>query len=176
MDIAAFSDEQLAGQRLMVGFDGTELNQDLMFLIDTLKVGGIILFAGNLSNEDQIKQMCFSVQDYTQSCGQPPLFIAIDQEGGQVSRLGEPFTRFPGNPKIKGKEDAVRFARVTAAELKEVGINMNLAPVLDVVPKGVDSNCYRAFAGKQNYVGCKTLSGNRPHKTRFTRRDAGPGY
>ena len=44
MDIAAFSDEQLAGQRLMVGFDGTELNQDLMFLIDTLKVGGIILF------------------------------------------------------------------------------------------------------------------------------------
>ncbi|MEE8551865.1 MAG: hypothetical protein V3S72_01065, partial [Desulfobacterales bacterium] len=45
MDIAAFSDEQLAGQLLMVGFDGTELNQDLMFLIDTLKVGGIILFA-----------------------------------------------------------------------------------------------------------------------------------
>ena len=139
MDIAAFSDEQLAGQRLMVGFEGTELNQDLMFLIDTLKVGGIILFAGNLSNEEQIKQLCFSIQDYTRSCGQPPLFIAIDQEGGQVSRLGEPFTRFPGNPIMKGKEDAVHFARVTASELKEVGINMNLAPVLDVVPKGFNS-------------------------------------
>lgn len=139
MDIAAFSDEQLAGQRLMVGFEGTELNKDLMFLIDKLKVGGIILFAENLSNRNQIKQLCLSVQDYTRSCDQPPLFIAIDQEGGQVSRLKEPFTRFPGNPKMKGTEDAARFARVTAAELKEVGINMNLAPVLDVVPKGVDS-------------------------------------
>jgi len=139
MDITAFSDEQSAGQRLMVGFDGTELNRDLMFLIDTLKVGGIILFAGNLSHRDQIKQLCLSVQDYARSCSQPPLFIAIDQEGGRVSRLKEPFTRFPGNPKIKGPEDAVRFARVTAAELTEVGINMNLAPVLDIVPKGVDS-------------------------------------
>jgi beta-N-acetylhexosaminidase len=139
MDIAAFSDEQLAGQRLMVGFEGTELNKDLMFLIDILKVGGIILFAENLSNVEQIKQLCFSVQDYTRSCGQPPLFIAIDQEGGQVSRLGEPFTRFPGNPNMKSTKDAVRFAGVTAAELKEVGINMNLAPVLDVVPEGVDS-------------------------------------
>jgi beta-N-acetylhexosaminidase len=139
VDIAALSDEQLAGQRLMVGFEGTELNKDLMFLIDTLKVGGIILFAENLSKVDQIKQLCFSVQDYTRSCGQPPLFIAIDQEGGQVARLKEPFTRFPGNPKMKGTKDAIRFARVTAAELKEVGINMNLAPVLDVVPEGIES-------------------------------------
>lgn len=139
MDIEAFSDEQLAGQRLMVGFEGTELNKELMFLIDKLKVGGIILFAENLSNRNQIKQLSFSVQDYTRSCGQPPLLIAIDQEGGQVSRLKEPFTRFPGNPKMEGIEDAIRFASVTAAELKEVGINMNLAPVLDVVPKGVDS-------------------------------------
>ncbi|OEU64629.1 MAG: beta-N-acetylhexosaminidase [Desulfobacterales bacterium PC51MH44] len=139
MDIKEFSDQQSAGQRLMVGFDGTDLNQDLMFLIDTLKVGGIILFAGNLLNPQQIKQLCSSVQEYARSCGQPPLFIAIDQEGGRVARLKEPFTQFAGNPKMKGVEDAVHFARVTAAELTEVGINMNLAPVLDVAPKDVKS-------------------------------------
>lgn len=139
MDISAFSDKQSAGQRLMVGFDGTELNRDLKFFIKTLKVGGIILFTGNLLNPDQIKQLCLSVQEYAKSCGQPPLFISIDQEGGPVARLKEPFTRFPGNSKIKSKKDAIRFARITAAELIEVGINMNLAPVLDVVPKGVKS-------------------------------------
>ena len=139
MDITAFSDEQSAGQRLMVGFDGTELNPDLKFLIKNLHVGGIILFARNLLNPDQIKRLCSSIQEYARSCGQPPLFISIDQEGGKVARLKEPFTQFPGNPKMKGSEDAIHFARVTAEELTEIGVNMNLAPVLDVAPQGIDS-------------------------------------
>ena len=139
MDITAFSDEQSAGQRLMVGFDGTELNRDLKFLIKTLHVGGIILFARNLINPDQIKRLCSSIQEYARSCGQPPLFISIDQEGGKVARLKEPFTQFPGNPEMKGPEDAIHFARVTAAELTEIGVNMNLAPVLDVAPQGINS-------------------------------------
>lgn len=139
MDITAFSPEQSAGQCLMVGFDGTELNRDLKFLIKTLKVGGIILFAGNLLNPDQIKQLCSSIQEYAHYCSQPPLFIAIDQEGGRVTRLKEPFTQFPGNPEMKGPEDAIHFARITAAELTEVGINMNLAPVLDFAPEGINS-------------------------------------
>ncbi len=139
MDITLFSEEQSAGQRLMVGFDGTELNPDLRFLIKTLKVGGIILFARNLLNPDQIKHLCSSIQEYACSCGQPPLFIAIDQEGGRVARLKEPFTQFPGNPKMKGPEDAIHFARVTAVELTEIGVNMNLAPVLDVAPQGINS-------------------------------------
>ena len=139
MDITLFSEEQSAGQRLMVGFDGTELNPDLRFLIKTLKVGGIILFARNLLNPDQIKHLCSSIQEYACSCGQPPLFIAIDQEGGRVARLKEPFTQFPGNPEMKGPEDAIHFARVTAVELTEIGVNMNLAPVLDVAPQGINS-------------------------------------
>ena len=44
MNISELSSEQLAGQRLMVGFDGTRLNDDLKFLIDKIKAGGIILF------------------------------------------------------------------------------------------------------------------------------------
>jgi beta-N-acetylhexosaminidase len=132
MNITTFSNEQLAGQRLMVGFDGTKFNRELRYLIDGFKVGGIILFAGNLIAPDQINQLCLSVQEYAAASGQPSLFIAIDQEGGQVARLKEPFTQFPGNPAIKDQEDARHFAEVTAAELSRTGINMNLAPVLDV--------------------------------------------
>jgi beta-N-acetylhexosaminidase len=139
MHTGTFSDEQLAGQRLMVGFEGIELNKDLEFLIDRLKVGGIILFAANLKSPDQIKVLCQAIQDYARSCRQPPLFIAVDQEGGQVARLKAPFTQFPGNPHMKRVEDAVQFAEITAAELNQIGINMNMAPVMDVSPEGSDS-------------------------------------
>jgi len=139
MDISALSNEQLTGQRLMAGFDGTRLNNDLMFLVDTLKVGGIILFSRNLDNPDQIKNLCMSVREYALKCGQPPLFISIDQEGGQVARLKEPFAQFSGNPDIKDEENARHFAEITAFELKNVGINMNMAPVLDVAFEGIKS-------------------------------------
>ena len=132
LNIVTLSNEQLAGQRLMAGFDGTRLNNDLMFLIDTLKVGGIILFSKNLDSPAQIKELCMSVQEHALKYRQPPLFISIDQEGGQVTRLKEPFTQFAGNPGMKNEEDAEYFAEITASELKNVGINMNMAPVLDI--------------------------------------------
>jgi beta-N-acetylhexosaminidase len=153
MQAAKFSDKQLAGQRLMAGFDGTELNQDLKFLIERLKVGGIILFSRNLETPDQIKRLCNRIQDYAKSCRQPPLFIAVDQEGGQVARLKEPFTQFPGNPHMESEKDAVQFAEITAAELKRVGINMNMAPVMDVAPEEIDSiMAKRAFGGDPSWV------------------------
>ena len=139
MKTATLSTEQQAGQRLMVGFEGTGLNEDLKDLINRLKIGGIILFAGNLKSPDQIKELCRSIQDYAKICQQPPLFIAVDQEGGQVARLQEPFTIFAGNPHMKTEADAVHFAEITAAELNQVGINMNMAPVMDVSPEGSGS-------------------------------------
>ncbi|SLM30113.1 NagZ [Desulfamplus magnetovallimortis] len=125
----------LAGQRLMVGFDGTEFNSELQYLINDLKVGGIILFAGNIESALQVKKLCRDAQDYAASCGLPPLFIAVDQEGGVVARLKPPdFTSFPGNPHIKNLDDAIHFATITAQELQEVHINMDFAPVMDSIP------------------------------------------
>lgn len=147
------TDAQLAGQRLMVGFDGTGLNEDLKFLIGRIQVGGIILFARNLETPDQIKNLCLAAQDHAERCGQPPLLIAIDQEGGQVTRLKEPFTQFPGNPHMQNEKDAIHFAEVTAAELDRVGINMDMAPVLDVAPEDIDSiMAARAFGGDPDWV------------------------
>ena len=90
--------DQVAGQRLMVGFDGTVMDDTLKHYIDTIKVGGLILFARNLDSPDQIQDLCGNAQAYARQCGQPPLFIGIDQEGGVVARLKPPFTQFPGNP------------------------------------------------------------------------------
>jgi len=139
MDKSKISKKEMAGQRLMLGFDGTELNEDLKHIIGDIKACGIILFSRNIENPEQAASLCKSCQDYANLCGIPPLFIAADQEGGTVARLKKPFTIFKGNPFIESVQDARDFATTTANELKQVGINMNFAPVLDVAPKGVDS-------------------------------------
>lgn len=147
------SDRQLAGQRLMAGFDGIDLNSDLKALIEDFKVGGLILFSRNLVDPEQIRTLCRAAQKYAAACNQPPLLIAIDQEGGQVARLKDPFTQFAGNPSMKSVRDAENFARITAEELSGVGINMNLAPVLDIVPDGFDGiMAQRSFGGDPAWV------------------------
>lgn len=138
INVNDLTNEQLAGQRLMIGFYGTELTQELAYHICHHHIGGVILFKRNLIEPLQIKELCSSIQELATSSGNPSLLIAVDQEGGKVARLTEPFfTKFAGNPFIKEYGDAVEFATITAKELKSVGITMNLAPVLDVVPEGV---------------------------------------
>jgi len=145
--------ETLAGQRLMVGFDGTTFDADLEFLIGTLRVGGLILFSRNLQTPEQIGQLCRDCQACARKADLPPLFIAIDQEGGQVARLKPPFTQFPGNPTMVSPQDAVDFACVTARELKRVGINMDMAPVLDIAPPGAESiMAGRSFGSDPRWV------------------------
>lgn len=153
METDTFTIEQLAGQRLMVGFDGTDLSADLKNLISTYKVGGLILFTRNIESPNQLRDLCADVQAYAADAGQPPLFIAIDQEGGQVARLKAPFTEFPGTPPLKNRADAEDFARITADELTAVGINMNMAPVMDVNDPQIDSIMIkRAFSHDPDVV------------------------
>jgi len=124
--------EKMAGQRLMVGFDGTTLNADLKYLIDTLHVGALILFSRNIRNPIQLRDLCHEARQYAFEAGEAPLLIAIDQEGGPVARLKAPFTQFAGNMAMTTIEDAEQFAAICSAELLSCGINMNFAPVLDV--------------------------------------------
>jgi beta-N-acetylhexosaminidase len=123
----------------MAGFEGTRFDHALKWLITDLHVGGLILFRRNVEALAQLSELCRTAQSCARNHGQPPLFIAIDQEGGQVARLGRPFTRFSGNSAMANVGDAERFAAITATELSSVGINMNLAPVLDVAPEGFGS-------------------------------------
>ena len=144
---------QLVGQRLMAGFVGTEINADLRYLIKALRIGGIILFRRNLDSPDQINRLCRDAQRYASECDLAPLFIAVDQEGGCVSRLPEPYSQFEGNPSIRNDEDAHRFADITGSELKDAGFNMNMAPVLDVAPTDCKSiMAERAFGADPEWV------------------------
>ncbi len=160
-DFPLLSELQQAGQRLMIGFDGTELDDPLKYAIDTLHVGGLILFRRNIEAPDQVTELCAAAQAYAAACGQPPLFIAIDQEGGKVARLRPPFTQFPGNPAMRSLQDAIDFARITAGELRRAGVNMNMAPVLDVLPvHGESVMCDRAFGNDPGWVaqmGCTVI-------------------
>jgi beta-N-acetylhexosaminidase len=120
------------GQLFMLGFDGTTVPPEWAEVQTRYKPGGMILFARNLERPAQIVELTNSLQTRSPHF---PLLIAIDQEGGRVSRLPEGFTIFPPCGTVgacRSEELAYAAASVTAAELRAVGINMNMAPVLDV--------------------------------------------
>ncbi len=146
--------ETLAGQRLMAGFDGTDLDDELKFLIHDLRVGGIILFTRNVEDAGQVSRLCKNAQVFARRCNCPPLFVAIDQEGGQVARLKKPmFREFEGTPAITSPAKATLFGKEMAILLKGLHLNMNLAPVMDTVPHGFEGIMnQRVFLGSPDTV------------------------
>jgi beta-N-acetylhexosaminidase len=120
------------GQLFMVGFLGTSVPPDLAAFLKDYKPGGVILFSRNLESIEQIVQL---TNDLQRCSTKSPLLISIDQEGGRVSRLPKGFTIFPPCEIIgqcHSGELAYAAAATIAKELRAVGINMNMAPVLDV--------------------------------------------
>ncbi len=142
------------GQRLMIGFNGARINRDIEYAVCELGVGGVILFSRNIESPRQVADLCSDIQALAERSGRPPLFIAVDQEGGPVARFRKPFTEFPGNPFLKEPSDAEHFAEVTARELRSVGVNMDLAPVVDWMPEGLEGiMAGRVFHGSPEHVG-----------------------
>jgi beta-N-acetylhexosaminidase len=124
------------GQLFMAGMPGPSLDENTVSLIREFNVGGIILFARNIEDPVQVAGLCRDLQKEAIISHGIPLFLAVDQEGGRVARLREPFTSFPGNAAIAQSEEPARraeeFGMVTAREMSLVGLNMNLAPVVDI--------------------------------------------
>src|SRR6266705_5909702 len=128
--------EEQIGQVLMVGFWGNTPSQEIIDLIQHYHAGSIILLSRNVRAAQQVLELTRSLQMIAKQARHPyPLLIAIDQENGIVQRLGEAATIFPGNMAlgaIDSEEIAYKVALATGQELKALGINMNLAPVVDV--------------------------------------------
>ena len=123
------------GEFLMVGIPGPRLDPVALGLVRDLKVGGVVLFARNLEAPEQVWQLTRDLQYEAKGAAGRPLFIAVDQEGGRVQRLQSPFTMIPPARELGETatlEEVQRLARVVAGELALVGVNVNLAPVLDV--------------------------------------------
>lgn len=136
--LSAMSLEQKAGQVLMVGFDGTTLTDTLRQLITDIQPGGLVVFERNVGeNPAALAALTASAQQAAARAGAPPLTISIDQEGGAVTRLraARGFTEFPSAMAVAATgddADAARIGTAIADELLAVGVNMDLAPDLDV--------------------------------------------
>jgi len=137
--LAGMTIEEKAGQLLIVGFPGDTKKEALQDYIDRLKVSGFILFSRNYTDFDSLYALARSLKEMNSLNNPLPLFISIDEEGGTVSRLPKGGTRFPDARKVgKAGEPGLTYkaGQTIAKELKAAGINLNFAPVLDIVESG----------------------------------------
>jgi beta-N-acetylhexosaminidase len=137
------------GQLLMVGIPGPRLDAVARELVRDLQVGGIILFARNIESPEQVWALTRDLQREAMAALGRPLLIAVDQEGGRVQRLKAPFTLIPPGRELgmtRTPEEVEHLARQVARELARVGINVNLAPVLDVPRSAACPLWDRAFS------------------------------
>ena len=132
--VANMSDADKVGQLLMIGIHGKTLNDDAKFMLNEYRVGGIILFDRNMESKDQVKSLITDINKTGKSAGLTPLFIGIDQEGGAVARMEDQLIKVPPAEEL-GKEpieQAVSLAKQSGTELKDLGFNINFAPVADL--------------------------------------------
>lgn len=127
--------EEKIGQLLIFAVPGQSINKENRNLIEKFLPGGIILFGFNISEENDLSDFIQEMQGAAVNKYGIPMFVTTDQEGGRVIRIKKGITPFPGNiaAGVSGNfKDIERMAAVTGMELRMLGVNMNLAPVLDV--------------------------------------------
>jgi beta-N-acetylhexosaminidase len=125
----------LVGQSLMLSFQGQHATPALLQALTETRANGVILFAHNIGTPAELYALSRDLQAHAAAVGLPPLLIAVDQEGGIVSRLRAPLTTTPGQMAQAATSDpttAYTCARITGQQLRAFGINVNFAPVLDV--------------------------------------------
>lgn len=146
--VESMSQIEKLGQMVMIGIQGTKVDDDSLYMLHQFHMGGVILFDRNMDSPEQVKQLTSDLQ--AQSNEKVPLFIGIDEEGGDVVRMAEKLTPPPSQKEIGATgdiEQAKTWAIKTAKSLKDMGINVNFAPVADV-----GSNDKRSYSTDANTV------------------------
>lgn len=127
--------EQDLGQLFIVGFEGKTITPQLESFFKKYRPGGVLLLSKNIESEQQLKSLIAGLQNLSQRETGLPLFIAVDQEGGPISRIGF-LEEKTAQSAINSTDDAYRIGLKRGKELKELGVNMNLAPLLDYMQSG----------------------------------------
>ncbi len=120
------------GQLFLLGYKGLTPSADFLKLIQKYNIGGIIFFSRNITSPHQLKDSLGELKSYFKTAP----FLAIDQEGGKINRITKSFPLFSANKYYadrKDKEGLRKAYQTTAKELFKLGINFNLAPVVDVL-------------------------------------------
>ena len=122
------------GQKLVITMGGHKLRKDLARRIERAEVGGIVLLARNITSPSALRKLTRQLRGAAAKGDQPPLLIAVDQEGGSVRRI--PWAPPTLTAPELGRLGSTRVARAqgarTGSALRRLGINMDLAPVADV--------------------------------------------
>ncbi len=122
------------GQMIWTSFTGTRLHDTIKVDLQRRNLGGVILYAGNIVNPNQIKLLNDSIKQFSKT----PSFIAVDQEGGKVARLNSTngfknsYTAYTLGTVFNREDSTRKSASTMASWLKQCGFNVNLAPVVDV--------------------------------------------
>lgn len=142
-------DRQLAGQRIITGFPGQSPPAPLVRMIRDGRVAGVILFTNNFDSEAEAKELISQLRDIRRPAGlRQPLLIGVDQEGGLVKRLPGPPSRSAAEMGVAGRGAALREGKETGRYLRDLGFNLDFAPVLDLaVPGGEIERTDRGFTG-----------------------------
>jgi|YelNatPaOPRAMG01_1025707.scaffolds.fasta_scaffold26637_3 beta-N-acetylhexosaminidase len=144
-----------AGPLFMVGIPGPRLDEAARELVRELRVGGVILFSRNIETPEQVWELTRDLQQEARARGDLPLLIAVDQEGGVVQRLTGPFTRIPAARDLGNNAtpaEVAALSRTVARELALVGVNLNLAPVLDVARSPACPQWRRSYSSDPEQV------------------------
>lgn len=121
------------GQMIMLGLDIDTINDEIISLIKDYKIGGVVLYKKNYHDISSMKDLINKLKEI--NANNIPLFIAVDQENGRVNRLPSEIKRIYNAEKqamTNNLEIINECNNITAEILNDVGINMNLAPVLDI--------------------------------------------
>src|SRR5690242_6991206 len=151
--------KQLAGERFLVGLEGTSIPPALRTAIGEGRVAGVVLFAANFPSRAAGRRLIARLQ----AIGRPPklrdpLLVMTDQEGGLVKRLSGAPTASAREMGARGAAFSARQGRRTADNLRDVGVNVDLAPVLDVGrPGGVIAETERSFGATAQRVAATAI-------------------
>lgn len=153
--------EEKIGQMFMFGFEN-----DSAWTEEFLKekhIGGVLLLKNNIQNPEQLRKLTKNLQEKTRNPLSPPIFIAVDQEGGAINRVFFAEEK-RGARSIKDSKTAFEVGKKRAEELRSFGINVNFAPVLDIVDDQESFLYRRTFSGTSAEVavlGAATIRGQR---------------
>lgn len=132
LDTATLDTATSCGQLILAGFDGSVLPDSIARALADRHRAGVVLFKRNIGDTEQLIQLNRSI---IAAAGDWPIFVAVDQEGGRVARVGPPFLQLPPMRRL-GEIDDVALTRDVGEqlgrELAAVGFNLDFAPVMDV--------------------------------------------
>jgi beta-N-acetylhexosaminidase len=150
---------RLVGMRLIAGFEGTSVPEPMRRVIRQGSLAGVVLFRENLPSRASARSLIAEIESIRRPPGlRDPLLVMVDQEGGLVKRLAGAPTASAAQMGATGARFSRAQGRATAADLGGVGVNVDLAPVLDVArPGGTIASTERGFGSSAAAVEATAL-------------------